>query len=160
VSVSKTTSILPTVCSNYICSISKFIFIAREAAEDVIIQGVRNPKGTNVTIFPAAVHHNPAIWGEDCDIFRPERWDDLKTDPDAANSLDHTYAAFSAGPRVCIGKSLAMMEFKIILDELLRRFKFELFGPAQKFEELELQTPTDVLRPKYDMFMRVKKRAV
>jgi cytochrome P450 len=95
--------------------------IAREAVEDVVVQGVVIPKGTTVLIQPAVVQHNPTIWGPDCDEFRPDRWDRLKGE--AADPW--AFATFSLGPRVCIGKAMTMLEFKIILVELVCRFDFE-----------------------------------
>jgi cytochrome P450 len=127
--------------------------ISREAAEDVVIQGVHIPKGASVLISPAAFHHNPAIWGEDCDEFKPDRWNKLAT-----SGGDHTFAAFSMGPRVCIGKAMAMIDFKVVMMELLRRFDFHLQGPNNlKFSELKLYNPSEILRPKGGLKVHVTK---
>ncbi len=49
------------------------VSVTREAIEDVVIQGVRIPKGTTVLMYPAVMHRNPEIWGENSDGFDPDR---------------------------------------------------------------------------------------
>jgi cytochrome P450 len=44
---------------------------------------------------------NPSIWGEDVDEFDPDRWDSLSVDA----ASPYAIAAFSGGPRVCVGSS-------------------------------------------------------
>jgi cytochrome P450 len=128
--------------------------IAREAVEDVVVQGVVIPKGTTVLIQPAVVQHNPTIWGPDCDEFRPDRWDRLKGE--AADPW--AFATFSLGPRVCIGKAMTMLEFKIILVELVCRFDFEGLVAGAKLSEIKLINPSPLLRPEGGLKVRVKRR--
>jgi cytochrome P450 len=58
--------------------------------------------------------------------FRPERW--LSIHPSA-----YEFMPFSAGPRYCIGTSLAMMQLKTAMSILLRRYRFRL-KPGTKVE--------------------------
>jgi cytochrome P450 len=71
--------------------------------------------------FPVyAIHRHRALW-EAPDEFRPARFHKSARTP-----IDHLrFLAFSAGPRYCLGRSLAEMETKIALAVLLRRFRFE-----------------------------------
>ncbi|KAK3354034.1 cytochrome P450 [Lasiosphaeria hispida] len=126
--------------------------VAREAAEDVVIQGVAIPKGTTLMMQPAVVQRNPSIWGPDCDEFRPDRWDRLEgpaEDPWA-------FTAFSLGPRVCIGKAMTMLEFKIILIELVSGFDLEAVGDA-RMSEIKLINPSPLLRPEGGIRVRVRR---
>lgn len=54
-----------------------------------------------------------AIWGPDCREYRPERW--LSED---RRQLRHVapnkFMAFNSGPRMCIGKNIAIIQMKII----------------------------------------------
>jgi len=97
------------------------ISTTRQAIVDISIAGVLIPAGTEVIIVPAVPHHNPHIWGPTADAFDPDRWDNLPKE-----ALDpYAFQSLIAGPRVCIGKSFAMLEFKAILVELIRKFDFE-----------------------------------
>ena len=52
----------------------------------------------------------------------PERWigdDGMKYDP-------FTFPVFQAGPRICLGKDLALLEAKLCTIELLLRYQVEL----------------------------------
>ncbi|GAB1316901.1 Cytochrome P450 monooxygenase FUM15 [Madurella fahalii] len=128
------------------------INVAREAIDDVVIQGVTIPKGTTVLMQPAIIQHNPTIWGADCDEFKPDRWNRLKGE--AADPW--AFAAFSHGPRVCIGKTLSMLEFKIILVELVSTFEFEAIDNI-KASEIKLINPSPMLRPDGGITVRVKR---
>jgi cytochrome P450 len=118
----------------------------REAAEEVVIEGVRIPKGTLLMIAPAAPQFNEHIWGPTADQFDPDRYDAL---PDAATD-PYASQAFSTGPRVCIGKSFALLEFKALIVELIQHFAFENTGLV------EPQKSGPSLRPLNGMNLRVK----
>lgn len=96
-------------------------------------------------VAPAVPQFNIHIWGPTADQFDPDRYDDL---PEAAND-PYVSLAFSAGPRVCIGKSLAILEFKAILTELVRNFKFENMGLV------EPQKSGPSLRPRGGMPLKI-----
>jgi cytochrome P450 len=124
----------------------------REAAEDVVVQGVSIPKGATILLYPAIVQHNPVIWGPDRDEFNPDRWDRLEgeaADPQA-------FAAFGQGPRVCVGKIMSLIEFKIIMIELVSKFEFEALENIET-EAIELVNPSPLLRPKGGLKVRVKR---
>lgn len=84
---------------------------------------------------------NPLIWGEDVDVFDPDRWGDAL--PGAARS-PYAFSTFSNGPRVCMGRSFALEEIKIILVEmLLGGYRFlRVDGP------FTVENPSLTLRPR------------
>lgn len=124
--------------------------IPREAIEDVVIAGQLIPKGTTVLPVPAVIQHSPAIWGEDASVFEPDRWD-------SGGAAENTYAwaAFGHGPRSCIGKAFAMLNFKTVILELVSRYDFEPLSNAK----LEVVNPSGQLRPKGGLCMRISKAA-
>ena len=73
------------------------------------------PRGTAVIFSQFITHHREDLY-EDPEAFRPERWLHIKPSP-------YEYLPFAAGPRMCIGTSLAMMTLKIALPTILRRFR-------------------------------------
>ncbi|KAK8135565.1 cytochrome P450 [Apiospora sp. TS-2023a] len=92
----------------------------REATKDLTLQGISVPKGATLDIIPAVTMLSPAIWGDDVDEFDPTRWGRLTEE----QASPYVFSAFSNGPRICLGKAFALMEIKIILVELVRRFRF------------------------------------
>ncbi|KAL2195294.1 cytochrome p450 monooxygenase [Corynascus similis CBS 632.67] len=131
------------------------INVAREAIHDVVIQGVLIPKGTTVLMQPAIIQKNPTIWGSDCDEFRPDRWNALEGE--AADPW--AFAAFSHGPRICIGRAFSMLEFKIILIQLVSRFRFEDVD-NRKAGEIKLVNPSPMLRPDGGIRVKVERKGV
>lgn len=100
----------------------------REAARATTLDGHPIPAGTTLVIVPWALQKDPKVWGPDADEFRPERWE--------GRTLDSNYdiLTFLAGPRICIGKDFARMEFMAIMAVLMARFTFESTG-----REIEIQ---------------------
>lgn len=86
------------------------------------VEGVFIAKDTLVDMCCAMLQLNPLIWGDDADVVNPDRWDDI---PMNDKRLDpFAFEAFSNGPRICLGKSFAMLELKTVLVELVRHFNF------------------------------------
>ena len=75
------------------------------------------------------VQRDPAYWPRP-DEFIPERW--LVPPGDPLHPAKGTWRPFEYGPRNCIGQELAMIEMKIIMVMVLRRFEIK---PA--YEELD-----------------------
>ena len=90
----------------------------RLAMQDFTLDSHRFSKGTWVLMSPYITHRIPEVFPEPY-RFRPERW--LSIHPSA-----YEFMPFSAGPRYCIGTSLAMMQLKIALTILFKRFRFVL----------------------------------
>jgi cytochrome P450 len=66
-------------------------------------------------------HHSKEIWGEDAELFRPERWDD----PNLESKIGSMgFTPFGVGRRNCIGKDFAMNEVLLLLAVLYRNFRF------------------------------------
>ncbi|CAN6179347.1 unnamed protein product [Urochloa humidicola] len=97
--------------------------IARVAAADAELCGVKVPRGTVVTIPIAMLHRDEEVWGADAGEFNPERFRD---GVGRAAAIPGALLAFSAGPRSCIGQDFAMLEAKATLALILRRFEFEV----------------------------------
>jgi cytochrome P450 len=90
----------------------------RIVAEDTALGGHRLPSGSEVFLSIFHMHHDPKVF-EDAESFSPRRWETIKP-------TVYEYNPFSAGPRMCIGASFAMMEIKLVLATLLSRFHLEL----------------------------------
>uniref|UniRef100_A0A7S4R836 Cytochrome P450 n=1 Tax=Alexandrium monilatum TaxID=311494 RepID=A0A7S4R836_9DINO len=100
--------------------------------DDVLPGGIRIRAGTAVMFCPYAQGRCKELWGQDAEAFRPERWLEMKSRPS-----DFAYSAFNAGPRICLGKSLAYLEMTAFLARLLDSFDLEL---QVKPEEIQYDT--------------------
>ncbi|KAL8634379.1 MAG: hypothetical protein Q9228_008027, partial [Teloschistes exilis] len=59
-------------------------------------------KGTTLITSFYALHRSRDRWGQDADLWRPERW--LKIGVDGLRKVPHwTFLPFGGGPRICIG---------------------------------------------------------
>lgn len=87
--------------------------------------------------------------------FKPERWLDGLDATMAANSAKRVSMPFGAGPRICPGRYLALLEMKMAMATLLGNFDIERVGTADGKDPLEhlafTMTPMGlrmVLRPR------------
>jgi enediyne biosynthesis protein E7 len=97
------------------------------------IGGYRVPAGADVMICPYTLHRHPDFWpgpGE----FRPRRFEASAT----ATAHRYAYIPFGAGPRVCVGSHLGMMEATLIAAMVARDFRFELAENADPRPEAML----------------------
>ncbi|KAM5531524.1 hypothetical protein V8D89_010179 [Ganoderma adspersum] len=99
------------------------------SSDGSMVDSVFVPKGTNVLVGVRACNRDRALWGNDAEEWKPERW--LKPLPKAveAASIPGVYShlmTFVGGSRSCIGFKFAQIEMKVILSTLLANFNFEL----------------------------------
>ncbi|KAL4910346.1 hypothetical protein BDW74DRAFT_165417 [Aspergillus multicolor] len=70
--------------------------------------------GQVVTYSPFITHRRTDLWGDDVEVFNPDRWVERK--------VGWEYLPFNGGPRVCIGQQFALTEAGYVLVRLLQRF--------------------------------------
>ena len=119
----------------------------RSVAADVL-SGYEMPAGTDVLLSPYLLHRHPQYWKEP-DAFRPERFD-------AAHESERprfAYIPFAAGPRHCIGESLALYEMLMHLYKVARHYRLILACDAP----IELEAQIN-LRTRKPLFMRLERR--
>jgi cytochrome P450 len=80
------------------------------SSKDELVCGVHIPAGTNVAWAPWSIMRSTVTFGDDADMFRPERWLDLPAEK--ARLLEATVMMdFASGSRwECLGKNVAMIE--------------------------------------------------
>jgi cytochrome P450 len=103
--------------------LNPFVFGMRHAQADTALGDYFVPKGRTVVFAPGHIHHDPNIYSEP-NRFRPQRWETLKPTP-------YEFLPFSAGPRMCIGATFAIMEMKLVLATVLQRFRLSLVPNAK-----------------------------
>src|SRR5688572_6531341 len=96
--------------------------IVNEAVRDSVVAGIEVPKGQLVMCLmrPGATdeRHFP-----DAQAFDPARW--LSEGARAAGSAKRVAMPFGAGPRLCPGRYLAMLEIKMVIAMLLGSFDID-----------------------------------
>jgi len=103
----------------------------RAIKADVWPDGTIIPAGTMCNYLPYAAGRLQGNWGADSLEFKPERWADLPFETtEDKKDFDYKFITFNAGPRICLGKSMAYMEAKMCLAQLLPKFKFRVVDGA------------------------------
>lgn len=72
-----------------------------------------------IVVFSQLITHHSADLYVDPDRFVPERWLSIHPGP-------YEFLPFGAGPRMCLGSSLAMLQFQIVIPEIIRRFELSV----------------------------------
>ena len=91
--------------------------------------------------------HRDSRYFNDPEAFQPERWAD-----DLEKQLPRgVYFPFGDGPRVCIGKSFAMMEAVLLLVAIAQKFELDLVAD----QNIELQ-PSITLRARHGIQVTLK----
>lgn len=119
----------------------------REAARDTRVGDWLVPKGATLCLWIYQTHRDPR-WYPHPGVFEPERF---LREP-LSERRTHTFMPFGAGQHLCIGKQFALMELRLVLATLLRRWRFVGSGalpePQARF----------TLRPSSTATLRVERR--
>ena len=95
--------------------------VSRQALRDVQVGDYTFRKNTIILLPIYATHHLPEYYPD------PERFDPERFSPVNEKKIPrYAYWPFGAGPRVCVGSHLAMMEMHLVLARLLQQVRLEL----------------------------------
>ncbi|POR37522.1 Cytochrome P450 52A12 [Tolypocladium paradoxum] len=70
-------------------------------------------KGQDVAYSVHIMQRRKDLWGEDANVFKPERWEHRRPGWD--------YLPFNGGPRICIGQQFALTEIAYVVIRLMQR---------------------------------------
>ncbi|KAI1141843.1 cytochrome P450 [Hypoxylon sp. FL0543] len=94
------------------------------------VNGKFIPEGTAIGPNFQPLLRSKAMFGEDADVFRPERY--LEVDEKTRMEMQrHVELVFGHGRWMCAGKTIAFMELNKIFFELFRYFDFQLVEPMK-----------------------------
>jgi cytochrome P450 len=94
--------------------------MSRQCVADARIDGHDVKAGTSIILPIYAIHRHARRW-EDPNVFDPDRFSPERE----AQIPRYQYMPFGAGPRVCIGRSFAMLEATTMLATMLQHARFE-----------------------------------
>ncbi|CZR67450.1 related to pisatin demethylase (cytochrome P450) [Phialocephala subalpina] len=97
------------------------------------LNGIKIPAWTNVGTNPWFIMRDPANFGPDAEMFRPERW--LEADEKRLKEMNYVWElVWGYGKYQCLGKQIAEMELGKVVFELLRHFEWEIVDPTKPME--------------------------
>jgi len=117
-------------------------YMRRVPEQDVEIEGVTIPSGTEVVCWIASANRDDRKWGptaDDLDVTRP----------DARQHL-----AFGKGAHVCVGSWLARLELQVVLGTLIERY------PATQLVDREPVWTSNVIRGPDEVMLRLQPAAM
>ncbi|XP_057367277.1 cytochrome P450 4c3-like [Daphnia carinata] len=126
--------------------------VMRCLTEDVDIGGYKLPAGVSVALMIYGMHHSPLVY-PDPEAFKPDRF----LPENSIGRHPYAFIPFSAGPRNCIGQKYGILEIKIVLANLMRRFRFSV---ADSSQPMIIPSSEIVLKPKHGVPLIASKRLI
>jgi len=115
-------------CTNVIKEVLRLIppvtGVGRSLSKDIKVGDYIIPKNYEVVLPIYAIHHDPVVYPNPYK-FNPDRWNDDNETGEKVNTA-YTWLPFTVGPRNCQGNKYAMVELKVIMATLYKRYKFRI----------------------------------
>jgi cytochrome P450 len=125
--------------------------VTRRSMAPDVLGGVDVPADALIIMSPWLVHRDATAW-PDPERFDPSRFlgeDGLRRRDVVASSA---YLPFGAGPRLCVGRDMALLEGALVLASLVARVDLDPVGPPPR------AVPLVTIRPAAGLPMRVRLR--
>ena len=90
------------------------------------VDGVFVPENTALSSNTIALHHDAGSWTKALE-FIPERWIESERDRSWIHDT-RAFVPFTIGTFSCVGKSLAMLELRMLLATVIKKFDFVMAG--------------------------------
>lgn len=94
-------------------------YLEKQAPEggDDLPDGRHIPEGTGLAYNAWGIMRSRTVFGDDADLFRPERW--LESDFEKQRAMNRSWElGFSSGKWRCLGKDIALMEINKVVAEV------------------------------------------
>lgn len=94
-------------------------YLEKQAPEggDDVPDGRHIPEGTGLAYNAWGIMRSRTVFGDDADLFRPERW--LESDFEKQRAMNRSWElGFSSGKWRCLGKDIALMEINKVVAEV------------------------------------------
>jgi cytochrome P450 len=123
-------------------------FTVRRVARRTTLGGYTLPADSLLFISMANIHRHPHFWSDPA-TFNPDRWA-----PDVMKRQHRlAFIPFGAGPRMCIGNHMALMEGQLLIAMIAQKYRLHLENPAHIQREVAI-----TMRPKGGLPMRIEAR--
>jgi len=113
--------------------------LMRDVIVDDKLGGFDIKKGDMIFANIYAMNRDKGIWGDDADIFNPERFYQKPA------KKSNVFQPFGAGPRLCIGQRFALMQILSTTSVFIRKYTFEIDRTRMKEKIIRSIVPVDGL---------------
>ncbi|KAL1199934.1 Cytochrome P450 86B1 [Cardamine amara subsp. amara] len=120
--------------------------------EDMFPDGTFLPKGSRVYFSIYAMGRMESIWGKDCEMFKPERW---IQGGQYVSDDQYKYVVFNAGPRLCLGRTFAYLQMKMVAASILMNYSIKVDQ-----DHLVVPRVTTTLYMKHGLKVRITPRSL
>ncbi|BAF10822.1 alkane hydroxylase MAH1 [Oryza sativa Japonica Group] len=120
-------------------------------AEDVLPSGHTVRAGDNILIPVYSMGRMASVWGKDSGEYRPERW--VTEDGKLRHVPAHRFMPFNAGPRLCLGKDISVLQMKSVAAAVAWNFDLEVVAGHAVEPKVSI-----VMQIKNGLMVKVKKR--
>lgn len=120
----------------------------RRVLADTTLRGYDIPAGSRFLVSIYNIHRHPDFW-PDANVFNPDRW----TMEPSEKTHRLAFMPFGAGPRLCIGNSLAMMEMQLLISLVTQHYELRLATSRPVEPEVSI-----IMRPKHGLPMTLHRR--
>jgi sterol 14-demethylase len=122
------------------------VVLMRRVMEDVQYNGHLLEAGKTVAVSIFESHMDPEYFPD------PTRFDPTRDEPERM----FAYIPFGGGRHKCAGNAFAILQLKAIFSALLRRYDFELAGPAEDYAD---EVANMTIKPKDPCVLRYRRRS-
>jgi cytochrome P450 len=112
--------------------------VSREPREPVTVAGA-DLAADDLLLMPIYAHHRDSRVWDNAEAFRPERW------ANGASRGDDAYYPFGSGPRVCIGRQVALTEAQFTLAHVLQHYDVEVLVETFDLDPAVTLRPTNTV---------------
>lgn len=133
------------------------ILIPRKAAKTIEFEGYTIPKDSYINLLIQHHHRKSDVW-EQPEAFDPDRFSKPRKE-DA--KCPHMYAPFGAGAHHCLGFSFAELQIRMIMTEMLQRFRWSVPDSyVAPYQAIPLQEPKDGLPIRIQSIAQMEKEEI
>ncbi|KAI8070933.1 cytochrome P-450 cyp509A1 [Gongronella butleri] len=126
----------------------------RVCQEDIDLDGTFVPKGSMVAVDMYCLHHDERIWDRPYE-FNPDRFE-LHGEADQNARKGLAWTPFANGTRQCVGMNFSLVEQRVLLALILRRYKFSL--PKDSIHKENFITTNHVVMEPLDFNIAITRR--
>ncbi|KAJ8437989.1 hypothetical protein Cgig2_033722 [Carnegiea gigantea] len=91
--------------------------------QEILPSGHKVDPNMQIIISMYAMGRMKSIWGEDSYEFKPERW--ISETGRIKHQPSYKFFTFNAGPRTCVGKSMAFAQMKAVASSIICNYHIE-----------------------------------